>query len=222
MLKRILILTVLLCFVRHLEAQNQFKPSNYLGINAGMNACRVSFTPKVDQNLLTAFEAGLVFRNMSERHVGLQLELNYARKGWIENRDSVGKYRRDLEVIQLPMLAVFTAGSKTLRFSFLLGPYVSYLLSESETYDIEGFYLITNPVTNNYLPYYGKQLDSNWEFGFTGGLGVELHTQIGVFGIRATYNHSLSNLFPLNDSDFYYEASRSQVLHIGITYFIKI
>jgi hypothetical protein len=222
MLKRILILTVLLLFVRHLEAQNPFKPSNYLGIDIGINTCRVSFTPKVNQNLLTAIEAGLVFRNMSERHVGLQIELNYAGKGWIENRDSIGKYRRDLEVIRLPLLAVFTAGSKMLRFSFLLGPYASYLKSESETYDIAGFYLMVNPVTSNYLPYYGKQLDSRWEFGFTGGLGVELHTKIGVFGIRANYNHSLTNLFPLNDSEFYYEVSRSQMLHAGITYFIKI
>ncbi len=222
MLKRILILTVLFCFMRYLDAQNPSTPSNYLGINAGINTCRVSFTPKVNQKPLTAVEVGLVFRNMSERHVGLQLELNYARKGWIENRDSVGKYRRDLEVIRLPLLAVFTAGSKTLRFSFLLGPYLSYLTSESETYDIAGFYLITNPVTSNYLPYYGKQLDSNWEFGFTGGFGVELHTKIGVFGIRATYHHSLTNLFPLNASEFYYETSRSQVLHTGITYFIKI
>jgi hypothetical protein len=222
MLKRILILMILLSFVSLLDAKENFKSATYLGISAGINTCRISFTPDVKQNLLTSVEAGFVFRYISEPHLGLQAEINYAGKGWIEDRDSIGTYKRNLEVIRLPLTMAFVTGSKMVRFAFLLGPYLSYLKSESETYDIAGFYLITNPVTTKYLPYYGKQLKSNWEFGFTGGLGVELHTKIGVFGIRATYNHSLTNLFPLNASEFYYETSRSQVLHAGITYFIKL
>ncbi len=222
MLKRILIFACLFLAILKLDAQDLFKSSTYIGINAGINICRVSFTPSVEQNLLTDMQAGLVFRHISEPHIGLQIEVNYAGKGWTENRDSIGLYTRNLKVINLPVMAVFIIGSKTFRFSFLLGPYGSYLRSESETIDIPGYQTITNPLTTQYLPYYGKPLENKLEFGFVGGLGFELYTKIGVFGIRATYSHSLTNLFPLNASEFYYNASRSQALQAGLTYFIQL
>jgi hypothetical protein len=210
MLKRILIFACLFLAILKLDAQDLFKSSTFIGINAGINICRVSFTPSVEQNLLTDMQAGLVFRHISEPHIGLQIEVNYAGKGWTENRDSIGLYTRNLKVINLPVMAVFIIGSKTFRFSFLLGPYGSYLRSESETIDIPGYQTITNPLT------------TQLEFGFVGGLGFELYTKIGVFGIRATYSHSLTNLFPLNASEFYYNASRSQALQAGLTYFIQL
>jgi hypothetical protein len=214
MLKRILFSVVLLVVLLNLGAQDQFKPSTYFGITAGFNISRVSFTPTIKQKLLTSSSVGLVLRHMSEPHIGLQLELNYGGKGWIENLDSIGTYKRNLQVISIPMLAVFIAGSKTVRFPFTLGPYVSYLKDEKESIAVAD--------TQYYRTYYLKSLPSNWEFGFTIGLGIELYTKIGVFGIKASYSHSLTNLFPLNASQFYFNASRSQVLFAGLTYYIKL
>jgi hypothetical protein len=151
---------------------------------------------------------------MSEPHIGLQLEVNYAGKGWIENLDTIGTYKRTLQAINIPMLAAFIAGSKTVRFAFTLGPYVSYLNGEKETISIAK--------TQYYKSYYEKPLSGKWEFGFSGGLGIELYTKLGAFGIRASYSHSLTNLFPLNASKFYFNASRSQVLFAGLTYYIKL
>ena len=90
---------------------------------------------------------------------------------------SVGTYKRKLETIDIPMMAVFIAGSKAVRYAFTLGPYVSYLRHEKETINIAD--------TLDYRPYYLKPLENNWEFGFTGGLAVEYHTKLGVFGLRA-------------------------------------
>ena len=235
MVKRILLLSGYLVIMFSLEAQVTFKPSTHIGINAGVNINRVSFTPTVKQNLLTAASAGLVIRHLSEPHIGLQIEVNYAGKGWIENLDSIGTYRRDLQVIQVPLQAVFVAGSKTVRLAVTLGPYFSWLRDEKETIsvpDIQDYPYYTwlkaekgtivVPDTRHYRAHYRQKLPGSWEFGFTGGLGIELHTKIGAFGLRASYSHSLTNLFPLNDDTFYFNASRSQVLHAGITYFIKL
>lgn len=214
MLKRILILVLLMPLILNVEAQDPFEPFTYLGIHAGTNFSRVSFTPSLKQDLLTSGSFGLILRHISEPHIGLQFEINYAGKGWIENLDSLGSYKRNLETIDIPVMAVFIAGRKTVRFAFTLGPYVSYLRHEKETINITDI--------RYYRAHYLKPLVNNWEFGFTGGLGIEFHTKLGVFGIRAAYSHSLTNLFPLNFSEFYFNVSRNQVINAGISYFIRL
>jgi len=214
MLKRILMLLMYSSLIMNLEAQDAFKPSTYLGINAGTNLSLVSFTPSVNQDLLTSPSFGIILRHVSEPHIGLQLEVNFAGKGWKEKLDSIGSYKRNLETLDIPIMAVFIAGSRTVRFAFALGPYVSYLRHEKETINIAD--------TLDYRAYYNKTLVNNLEFGFTGELGIELHTKLGVFGIRASYSHSLTNLFPLNVSEYYFSGSRNQVINAGISYFIKL
>jgi hypothetical protein len=214
MLKRILILVLLLPLKQSLVAQDPFEPNTYIGLHAGINLSRVSFTPSVKQKLLTSQSFGIILRHISEPHIGLQLEVNYAGKGWLEKLDSIGTYKRNLETIDIPIMAVFIAGSKTVRFAFTLGPYLSYLRHEKETINIAD--------TVDYRAYYLKPLVNKWEFGFTGGFSLEFHTKLGAFGIRASYNHSLTNLFPLNVKDFYFGGSRNQVINAGISYFIKL
>jgi hypothetical protein len=214
MLKRILILPGCLLIVLNLGAQEKFKPSTFIGIGAGVSLSRVGFDPVITQDLLISNSFGLILRQISEPHIGLQAEVNYTHRGWIENRDSVGKYKRELEVFDIPLMAVFVAGSKTVRLFASLGPYVSYLNHEKETISVSD--------TNYYRAYYNRTLHNNWEFGLIVGLGIELHTKIGAFGARALYSNSLTNLFPLNVSDYYYRSSRSQMLNIGITYFIRL
>jgi hypothetical protein len=214
MLKRILILLLSSFLIMNLEAQDTFKPSTHIGIHGGTNLSLVSFTPSVNQDLLTSPSFGLIFRHVSEPHIGLQIEINFAGKGWKENIDSIGSYKRNLETLDIPVMAVFIAGSRTLRLAFTIGPYVSYLRHEKETINIAD--------TLDYHAYYNKPLINKLEFGFTGGFGIELHTKLGAFGIRASYNHSLTNLFPLNVSEFYFSGSRNQVINAGVFYFIKL
>ena len=230
MLKKVLIVFSFLVLSLSMNAQEDFRTSTHIGFNAGINFNRVSFSPFVRQDLLTANSFGFVFRHVSEPNIGLQFEVNYSGRGWMENRDSTGTYKRNLQVLDIPVMAAFIAGSRMLRFAFTLGPYLSRRLQEKETISIrdsENFrvyslqqpgYIMYNPY---YKPYYLKVLESKWEFGFTGGIGIEIYTKFGTPGIRASYSHSLTNIFPLNTDQFYYEASRSQVIHAGITYFVN-
>jgi hypothetical protein len=201
-----LFLIVKLC----LFAQDSFTPSTHLGIHGGYNFSAVSFKPSVNQELLPSNAYGIVFRHVSEPNIGIQFEVNVAGKGWKELIDSVDTYTRRLKTIDIPLTAVFIAGSRTLRFAFTIGPYVSYLIHEEESFS-------TNDATK-YKPYYLKKLEGAWEVGFTGGVGIEFHTKVGAFAVRASYNHGLNNIFPLNVDEFYYRASRNQVIHAGIMY----
>jgi len=235
MLKKPLLAFLSLLFVLNLAAQQPFEPSTYLGITAGGSFNRVGFTPYVQQDMLAANSWGVLFRHVSEPHIGIQVEVNYAGRGWIENRDSLGKYTRNLTVLDIPVTAVFIAGSKKLRFAFNLGPDITYLLHDEEKISIvEAEYVpeyyrfvhedkvypeYGNPL---YIDYYGKPMTQTWSFGFTGGISVEWYSSIGTFGIRASYCYILTNYFPLNADTFYYEESKSQTLNLGVSYFIKL
>ena len=230
------ITTVVFLFVLihfDLDAQKEFTSSTYLGAHGSGGVNRVSFTPVIDQKLLSVTSFGVMFRHESEPHIAAQFEINYSGAGWIEDRDSLGTYKRKLDVIEFPIMAAFIAGSKKLRLAFTIGPYVSYLLQEQEEInvaapeDYKGFYGIMGssiPVVDNpnYRDYYLKPLENNWEFGFIIGMAVEFHTKLGAFGIRGSYSNSLTNLFPLNSDDYYYSSSRTQSIRVGITYMAKL
>jgi len=205
---------LMLCFFcgNFLNAQEVFKPSTHLGIHSGFNFSAVSFNPSLKQDLLRSNAFGIVLRHVSEPNIGLQLEINFAGKGWKEVIDSVGTYTRRLETLDIPILAAFIAGKRTVRFAFTIGPYVSYLRHEKETINIED--------PDKYRRHYNKLLVNSWEFGFTGGVAFEFHTKLGTFALRASYNHGLTNIFPLDVDEFYFSGSRQQVIHGGLMYFV--
>jgi hypothetical protein len=234
MLKKPLLAFIFILSVLNLAAQKTFAPSTYLGITAGGAFSHVNFNPEVKQNMLGATSFGIVFRHVSEPRVGIQVEFNYAGRGWIENQDSFGTYTRNLTVLDIPVTAVFVFGSKNLRFSFNLGPDVTYLLSDEEKISIvdaeysPDFYRFVhddqvypngNPL---YMGYYGKPLAQAWSFGFNGGGAIELHSRFGVFAVRASYCYMLTNYYSLKGDVFYYEDSKSQTLNLGVSYMIKI
>lgn len=210
--KRFMIPGILLFFSLLVNAQKSFEPSTYIGIHGGINFSSVNFTPSPPQNLLLSNAFGLVLRHVSEPNIGIQLEVNYAGKGWKEELDSINTYTRKLTTLDIPVSAVFIIGSRLLQATIALGPYGSYVLHEKEIIHVD---------EDQIAPYYGVELESKWEFGFTGGLGIEFHTAVGVFAIRGTYSHALTNLFPLNVDDYYFSASRNQVIHAGLMYMIR-
>jgi hypothetical protein len=233
--KPLLALSCLLC-IFDLAAQQPFKSSTYLGINAGGCFSRVSFNPFIKQNMLTGTSVGMLIRHISEPHIGVQVEVNVARHGWIENRDSLGSYRRDMRVLDIPVSAVFVAGTKSLRFVFSLGPDVTYLMHQSEQINIVDAHFVPDfyrfvhdnkvyPTSYGnpfYRGYYTKPLTQLWSLGFTGGLAVEWYSPVGTFGLRASYNYFLTDIFPYNSDIFYYNTSKPQIINVGVTYFIKL
>lgn len=214
MLKKPLFAFLTLLCVFSLAAQKSFTPSTYLGITAGGAFNRVGFTPFVKQNMLAANSFGVIFRHVSEPHIGVQVELNYAGRGWIENRDSLGNYTRNLTVLDIPVTAVFIAGSKNLRFAFNLGPDFTCLLHDREKSSV------IDPAYNK--DYYGIPMAQKWSFGFNGGASVEWYSRFGTFAIRASYCYMLTDYYSLKSDTFYYAESKSQTLNLGVSYFIKL
>lgn len=207
-----LIVIIALLFSLQLQAQDTFEPTTHIGITGGVNISGVNFKPYIRQEAYFTYSGGLVFRHVSEPNIGIQAEVVYSRTGWTENRDTAGLYERSIEIAELPVMAVFIAGKQTVRLSFGIGPYISYRISENE--------IINIPSESDLRPYYGKPLENKMEGGFIAATGLEAHTKAGVFSLRATFSHSLTNLFPLNVPEYYYQTSRMMTLNAAICYML--
>ncbi|HLO57457.1 MAG TPA: outer membrane beta-barrel protein [Bacteroidales bacterium] len=236
MFRRISILLLLFLPGLCLMAQKSFVPTTHVGVHGGVDFSTMSFRPQLKQEFLPGKEFGIFFRHVSEPHIGLQLEINVADKGWKEVIDSVGTYTRKLYTIDVPVLASFIAGSKTVRFVFTIGPYLSYRRNDTEVlkliekqdytaltnrtirYNSEIIYVTETPFRRQH---YYRSLASDWAFGFTGGISAEIYTKIGGFALKASYSHALTNLYPLNKGPYYFAASRMMVIYGGIGYFVS-
>lgn len=171
------------------NAQEDFKSETYFGVKMGGNNSRMLSTPNVKQDLHNGLTGGMVFKHLSQKSLGIQIELNYIQAGWSEKLDAESIYTRHLNYIQLPFMSHLSLGNKT-RFVFNLGPYVSYLLSESEEVS-----LAEGTIEKDY---YGKKADGKGDFGLCMGLGIGQKTAIGMFQLESRISSSLTDIFTTN------------------------
>jgi len=198
-----------------LSAQTDFKTEINIGVSQGVGLSRVVFYPPVDQGLLIGYTGGLLLRTITEPHLGIQLEVNYLKRGWTEKFILSGDYSRNQEILTVPVMTHIYFGKKTkTRLQFVIGPYIAYLLSDSETMTITD--------TLEYKDYYGKSVAHNVEFGFSGGVAVSFRTKLGIFELQGKYNHSLTNLFTPGTEEFIYQGCRPQTVDITLHYLVNL
>ena len=88
-------------------SQQDFIPETFLGVKGGATYSYVDFSPSVNEQRILGYQAGLMFRNIQQRYVGLQVELNYTVEGWGEETSLIedgSSYYRTLTYIELPLL----------------------------------------------------------------------------------------------------------------------
>ena len=171
----------------------------------------VSFDPLVEQDLNFGFVGGLVFKHISQKSLGIQVELNYLQAGWSENLESPNTYSRRLNYVQLSAMTHINFGKRKTRFFFNLGSYLSYLVSDLEPIDlIDG---------EEERIYYGKDIENQIEFGLCFGLGLSKNTSIGLFQIEGRINYGLSSFFDYT-ADTPFDKSSIQTAELTLSYLI--
>ncbi len=183
----------------------------YFGTTQGMSLSMLNFGVKVNQSFHTGYNGGIFFTYLSGPKIGVQLEFNYAQKGWKINPDSTESYSRDLNYYEIPFLTHIVIGKKKSKLIIDLGPYGSFLKSEKEK---------TN-ITDSIPEYNGYKVNKKFEFGYCFGVGYQYATRFGNFGFDARYYNSLTNIF-IPSAEIHYFSSRNQVLCINIKYSIKL
>ncbi|QGY46352.1 outer membrane beta-barrel protein [Maribellus comscasis] len=210
-MKKILVFTLLLFSASLMQAQNDFVTETDWGIRLGGNVSRVSFDPVQEQTYNIGFHGGLVFRHISQKNLGIQIELNYMQGGWNETLANPNDYSRHLNYIQLPFLSHFNIGRGKTRVFFNIGPYVSYLLSESEKMD-----LISEEEVKEY---YGTDIDNHLEYGVSGAFGLSRRSSVGIFQIEGRVSQSMINIFRSDSEPF--SGSLNQIGEISLIYYLN-
>ena len=197
-----------------------FRPEWAFGVNAGVTMSRVGLLPRIPQMLLVQEIGGLTVRYISEKNCGIWVELNYSMRGWKEEQDTVShfnRYSRSLSYLELPVLTHFYIDlGKWARMVFNLGPQVSYNIGERV---LEKEIVTSHDDTPLYYDEEYK-VQRRFDYGITGGLGLEVRTGIGSFILEGRYYYGLSDVFNNTRADIF-QSSHNQVIVIKLGYLAK-
>ena len=206
-----------------------------IGASGGLAFNSVAFSPTIKQKKHIGPTAGLAFRVTSEKYFkllcALQIELNYTQLGWNENVINANSqplpdsYNRSINYLQLPFLARLAYGKEDLGLSgyLILGPQLGYAFSESDsrsaswTLNAEG--LPDRP--NSLFQQYDMEIERAFDYGITAGLGIELATRSGRYGLEARYYLGLGNIYSNRKRDIF-ERSNHNTIMAKVTYFFDI
>ncbi len=229
-MKTRIILAALLAFATFSALQAQVGEQRYnfaLGVNGGINLNRVSFSPSVEQKNLMGINAGLTARYICEKYFsmicGAQLEVNFSQRGWDEFYEQYPDvhYTRTMNYVEIPFLAHLAFGKDRGVQVFLnIGPQIGFLIGdpEKQSGDMEGM-LESMPYVET--EQHGKAIDNKFDYGITGGLGVELRTRAGNFLVEGRYYFGLADFYASTKKD-YFARSANGTITAKITYLFDI
>lgn len=228
-MKRILpIILWLFLFALPASAQKkQFEQEFYIGAGGGALMSSVDFVPAVLQKSHYGVYGGVSAKYISEKSLGLILELNYAQRGWTEDfaPESGFAYDRTLHYLEIPLMTHVYFGNNV-RFVINAGPQLGFLLksnaamNEALSNDIE-----TQKQQNPTAPI-GMQYSSdsrNFDYGLIGGAGIELKTGAGNIQLEGRYYFGLGDIFENRKSkDNFFNRSAHRVIAAKLTYYFEL
>lgn len=183
-------------------------PEMYVGVQGGVMASMMQFTPSVKQSAFSPFlggNAGFVFRYAGHKYCGLQVELNWMQRGWHETETD---YYRELDYLEIPFLAHIYFG-KRYRGYLNLGPQIGFLIHESDKN-------LPSESQPQYMP-----ADKQFDWGVAGGLGFYARTVAGVWQLEARFNYSFGSVFSNRKAD-YFDYSNPMNLSLNFAYMWQI
>ena len=215
MKKHLLLLLITGWSILAFGQQTDFKTELYMGVSGGTTFTKVRFYPNIAESYMQGYASGMMFRLISEPHIGFQAEVNFTQKGWKE--DSVG-YSRRINYISIPIMTHINIGKKTVRFILNLGPEVAFKISEKEKFADPA---VSEPGATGYRTFFGKPSDNSLDLLFTVGIGMEYHLRGGgAFALEGRGFYSLPNLFDKNK--YVYSISQGNGIQVKLAYFFQL
>lgn len=206
---RLLLFFLLISIVLPARAQVRLdNPETYFGITGGTTGSMVNFSPTVRQTYLLGYNAGVVFRYVADKNLGVQAELLYMQRGWNETGNM---FARRLDYVELPFLTHFHVG-RNFRAFFNLGPKIGFLLSEKTLY---------NNTESSEAVQHTRSADNRFDYGFAAGLGFLLRIKKQVFQIEARGNYSMTDIYS-NDKRDYFDFSNNINASVNFSWLLQL
>ena len=191
-----------------------FKTELYIGAKGGLTFSRVRFYPSITESFLQGNSAGLLFRLISEPHIGFQVEVNYMEKGW---KESETNFFHRLKYVNIPIMTHVNLGDKAFRITLNLGPEMAFLFDENQGFNSS---TVLVPGDAAYRDFYNKPIDARVDFLFTAGLGMEYHLKGGsAIALDARGYYSLPNIY--SPDTYAYKISQSNGATVTLSYLFQ-
>ena len=195
-----------------------------LGVNGGVNISSVTFSPTVRQKNLMGINGGITARYISEKYFkmicGAQLEINFSQRGWDEFYEDYPElqFTRKMNYIEIPFLAHLAFGKdRGLQFFLNLGPQIGFFLSDSQSSSGDNW----NDFQGITVEQHHKPIENKFDYGITGGAGLELRTKVGHFLLEGRYYYALSDFYKSTKKD-YFSRSAHGVIVAKLTYLFDL
>mgnify|MGYP000918740134 FL=1 len=213
-----------------LYAQREiFKGELYLGVGGGSLFSKVDFVPSVPMAFKQGIYGGISAKYISEKHLGIVMEINYAQRGWEEEFESSSdfSYSRTLNYVDIPFMTHIYAGRKT-RFIINIGPQISLLVGDNQKMsqalsDDLDERRAEDPEARIGMQYEGMYELKRVDYGLIGGIGMEFKTGIGDFDLEGRYYFGLGDIFTSRRSEnAYFSRSASRGIGVKLTYYMRM
>jgi len=225
-----LIVNCQLSIVNSLYAQvGEYRSALALGVNGGYNWNKVSFDPTIKQKYHGGTTLGFTMRYTCERYFkmlcAVQAEVNYAQLGWTEVIEtSDDKFSRTINYVQVPFLARLGMGKevKGMMGYLVLGPQLGFYISDKDKRSGTWSAATLAQRPNNVVEQYSLPIQNHFEYGITGGLGMEVNTKkAGHFSIEGRYYFALSNIFHDGKADTFGRSANGAIV-AKVTYLFDV
>ena len=208
--------------------KKEFEKELYVGVGGGALMSSVDFMPNVLQKQHLGIHGGISAKYITEKHLGLLLELNYAQRGWTEDfpAESGFSYTKTLNYLEIPFMTHVYFGKKV-RFVINAGPQLGFLLGSSQNMnDALAADIAAKKQQNPDAPIsmqYSLE-PRKFDYGLIGGIGMELKTGVGNIELEGRYYFGLGDVFESRKSkeDFYFNRSAHRIIEAKLTYYYRI
>lgn len=225
----LLLLSSIACLAQVGEGRNDFA----IGVNGGLVMDKISFDPTIKQAWKQGTTLGFTARYTCEKYFNcicaLQAEVNYAQMGWKEQIEYIpasgvpDSYERTINYVQVPLLARLGIGRELrgVMGYLVLGPQIGFCLGDKDKRGGEWSENTLQHRPNLITQQYDLPIQNKFEYGITGGLGIEVSTGIGHFMAEGRYYFGLSDIFKNGKSDRFGRSAHGAIV-AKITYLFDI
>ena len=194
-----------------------------IGLQGGSNLSQMDFTNNSEYKFTEikyaqGFIGGFVLQYLGEKHAGVQFELNYSQRGWVE-MDTIGannlRIKNKMDYLEIPILTHINMGGGKFRGVFNLGPYIAYALNRSITETDE------DTGASETIDYtFDSELDNRLDFGLLLGAGFEYRLRKSKLTAEARYTVGLGDIN--KDKAVESEVSQFRIVAVLVRYTFQV
>jgi len=206
------ILLIMILFSLNVKGQKEYRfmKNSMFGFKVGGNYSSIALQPNVSAlSGDLSYSMGISYAFSNKKNVGIQLDLLYNSRKWLETFSDSLDIKTELAYIQLPFMTNISIGNGRMKYLINLGTYFAYNIDKRIQSDL--------PQNNLYYESVKQRREKKGDFGLIIGAGLRYFTGIGTFQLDARFEYGYQNLYDEEDSGFRY--SNMSVIQVGLYYY---